>query len=246
MAGARKTRTRRYLRQAPSHARCSTTRRSSRRFGCASPRTRSDTRPGTRRCLCSGAREPHAPWGCAWRRRTIWGNSSPVPRHDQRRLSRRSSMAPQKERSAAGQPGRARSHAGDQSPGPHCRSESPAERLGHPEASHRPNQASAPSNWRSVRGEGSRGQVFRSAAQRSWELRDDVRCSGRGRLVRLCPCQGSVEHCVLCLFDRRVRELNRERSIVLSLLGDLLGSIRVVLGPLGIDVVANLRDVLVP
>jgi hypothetical protein len=57
---------------------------------------------------------------------------------------------------------------------------------------------------------------------------------------------GSVEHCVLCLLDRGVRELNGGRRVVLSLLGDLLGATRVVLSPLGIDVVANLGDVLVP
>ena len=56
-------------------------------------------------------------------------------------------------------------------------------------------------------------------------------CSGRGRLVRLRPCQGSVEHCVLRLLDRGVRELNCERGVVLSLLGDLLGAIGVVLSP---------------
>ena len=65
-------------------------------------------------------------------------------------------------------------------------------------------------------------------------------CSGRGRLVRLRPCQGSVEHCVLRLLDRGVRELNCERGVVLSPLGDLLGAIGVVLRPLGIDVFANL------
>ena len=70
--------------------------------------------------------------------------------------------------------------------------------------------------------------------------------SGRGQLVRLLPRQFGVEHGVLRLLDRRVRELDREHRVVRSALGAPLGAIRVGLSPLGVDVVANLRDVLVP
>ena len=68
----------------------------------------------------------------------------------------------------------------------------------------------------------------------------------RRELVRLEPSQVGVEHCVLCLLDRGVRELNRECRVVLFLLGVPLGPIHVVPSPLHIDVFANLCDVLAP
>ena len=53
--------------------------------------------------------------------------------------------------------------------------------------------------------------------------------SGRRQFVRLHPCQFSVEHCVLCLLDRRVPELHRERRVARFSIGVPLGSIHVVL-----------------
>jgi hypothetical protein len=60
------------------------------------------------------------------------------------------------------------------------------------------------------------------------------------------PRKGRVEHRVLGFLDRCIRVLNRKRGVVFGVLGVPLRPLRVVLRPLGIDVLANLCDVFVP
>ena len=67
-----------------------------------------------------------------------------------------------------------------------------------------------------------------------------------GQFVCSLPRTGRVEHRILRFLDRCDREVDRKRGVLFGAHRAPLRPIHIVLGPLGIDVLANLCDMCVP